>query len=500
MVKSAIFDAVNEALVEQGRSPEEARQAAEEAQAYSGDNLDMMALGGVLGYAATRFGVQPALMQKKLGDRLIKEGVAPAVARTAVTEAAAQETLERGVLSNLGRTAASEAVPEAAQAGQEQFAQNLALRREDMDVPLMRGVVGSAALEGGIGALLGGGVGAVEAQRADTEIAERQAARAAQTAFEEEPAAVTEEQRQADADAVALFLEGTIEPTPIETAAPLTIDGTAQPAAREWEPVIAAEIQNDSQGEIDRDVIIEKRLELAETYGEEAAAAYGRAMMDALTAQLRAQQEAPAARAAQQTQFEADEAEAARLAGESIAARMAAEQAAAAPTVEPVTEQTAPVTPSEAPIKERAPSVKFTGKQGYASNESVSASLREIEQDDDIALEFEDRVGSVLLQGIDRTAGGKKGRATAVLKEITNWADANNKPLVLMPSGQIDGSKDELKAWYERNGFVVEPDGAMVRQPAPAVEEAVNEQVAPTPAVEPVTVAQPATPTGATLV
>lgn len=124
------------------------------------------------------------------------------------------------------------------------------------------------------------------------------------------------------------------------------------------------------------------------------------------------------------------------------------------------TETTPPPT-----LKERAPSVKFTGKQGYASNESVSASLREIEQDDDIALEFEDRVGSVLLQGIDRTAGGKKGRATAVLKEITNWADANNKPLVLMPSGQIDGSKDELKAWYERNGFVVQPDGAMVRQP-----------------------------------
>jgi len=353
LVKSAVFDAVNEALVEQGRSPEEARQAAEEAQAYSGDNLDMMALGGVLGYAATRFGVQPALMQKKLGDRLIKEGVAPAVARTAVTEAAAQETLERGVLSNLGRTAASEAVPEAAQAGQEQFAQNLALRREDMDVPLMRGVVGSAALEGGIGALLGGGVGAVEAQRADTEIAERKAARAAQTGLAEETGVVTEEQRQAAEDAFlndivtpAPAPEETVAeqaaPAPVEPAAPLIIDDATQPAAREWAPVIAAEVQNDSQGEIDRAAMFEKRQELLETYGQEAAAAYGRAMMDALNAQLRAQQEAPAARAAQQAKFEADEAEAARLAGESIAARMAAEQAAAAPTVEPVTEQAAP--------------------------------------------------------------------------------------------------------------------------------------------------------------
>jgi hypothetical protein len=353
LVKSAVFDAVNEALVEQGKSPEEARQAAEEAQAYTGDNLDMIALGGVLGYAATRFGVQPALIQKKLGDRLIQEGVSPAVARTAVTEAAAQETLERGVLSNLGRTAASEAVPEAAQAGQEQFAQNLALNREGMATPLMRGVVGSAALEGGIGALLGGGVGAVEAQRADTEIAERRAARAAGEGLDAETGALTEEQRQADAEAaLAAFLEDIPPSAPEEAVAPLTIDDTAPPPAREWAPVIAAEVQNDSQGEIDRNTVLEKRQELAETYGEEAGVEYGRAMMDALNAQLRAQQEAPTARATEQAQFEADEAEAARLAGESIAARVAAEQAAAAPAVEPVTEQVAP-TPAVEPVTEQ---------------------------------------------------------------------------------------------------------------------------------------------------
>jgi hypothetical protein len=365
-----VFDAVNEALVEQGKSPEEARQAAEEAQAYTGDNLDMIALGGVLGYAATRFGVQPALIQKKLGDRLIKEGVPSAVARTAVSEAAAQETLERGVLSNIGRTAASEAAPEAVQAGQEQFAQNLALQREGMDVPLMRGVVGSAALEGGIGALLGGGVGAVEAQRADTEIAERRAARTAEAGLEEETGVITEEQRQADAEAaLAAFLEDIPPSAPEESVAPLTIDDTAPPAAREWAPVIAAEIQNDSQGEIDRNTVLEKRQELAETYGEEAGAVYGRAMMDALNAQLRAQQEAPTARATEQAQFEADEAEAARLAGESIAARVAAEQAAAAPAVEPVTEQVAP-TPAVEPVTEQVaptPAVEPVTEQAVAA-------------------------------------------------------------------------------------------------------------------------------------
>ena len=183
LIKGAIFDAVNETLIEQGSTPEEARQTAIEAQSYAGDNLDMIATGGLFGYASTRFGAQPAIaqaIQKKIGDRLVKEGVEPAV----------QETLKRGVLSNLGRTAVTEAVPEAAQAAQEQFAQNLALRRQDIDVPLMRGVVGSAALEGGIGAIIGGGVGTIEAQQADTKLAERRAAAKLQEPLEAEKVGV----------------------------------------------------------------------------------------------------------------------------------------------------------------------------------------------------------------------------------------------------------------------------------------------------------------------
>ena len=480
LVKSAIFDAVNEALVEQGRSPEEARQAAEEAQAYTGDNLDMIALGGVLGYAATRFGVQPALIQKKLGDRLIQEGVSPGVARSAVNEAVAQETLERGVLSNLGRTAASEALPEAAQAGQEQFAQNLALQREDIAVPLMRGVVGSAALEGGIGALLGGGVGAVEAQRADTEIAERQAARAAQTAFEEETGVVTEEQRQADADAAALFLEGTIEPTPIETAKPLTIDDTASSVAREWAPVIAAEVQKDSQGEIDRAAVLEKRQELAETYGEEAAAAYGRAMMDAINAQLQAQQEAPAARAAQQTQFEADEAEAARLAGESIAARMAAEQAAAAPTVEPVTEQAAPAVeevvtwetmrPGQAVTLYRGESAENeAGGQFWTSNKAKA-----------------EKYGNVIEVTLPSEVIGRNAAIGA--NGIDEFVFTNSRPLEL-------AAEQATPATAQAELTVAEEDA--INQMG-LLEETELEQVAAMPGVESLTVALPATPTGAT--
>lgn len=127
----------------------------------------------------------------------------------------------------------------------------------------------------------------------------------------------------------------------------------------------------------------------------------------------------------------------------------------------------------------RPTSVKFTGNTGYASNESVSASLRTIEEDDDIALHDESRVGAVMLQGIDRIAEGKKGRATDVLQSITNWADANNKSVVLMPSGNIGGSKEALVSWYERNGFVKQSDGAMVRHPKRGLPHAMQGELSP---------------------
>lgn len=126
-------------------------------------------------------------------------------------------------------------------------------------------------------------------------------------------------------------------------------------------------------------------------------------------------------------------------------------------------------TPAPAP-KPRAAKVTFRDDRGTASNESVTASLRVIEQDDDIALEDESRVGAVMLENIYRLDGGQPGRATELLQAITKWADDNQKTLVLMPSGEIAGSRENLKSWYARNGFVEQADGAMVRKleaPAP---------------------------------
>lgn len=120
--------------------------------------------------------------------------------------------------------------------------------------------------------------------------------------------------------------------------------------------------------------------------------------------------------------------------------------------------------------KQPKPSATVSSKRPIG-NESVLINSRVIEADDDIALEDESRVGAIMVSNIDRVYDGRAGRASAALKEMTDWADANNKRLVLMPSGNIAGSKDNLVAWYERNGFVQDFDGAMIRNPKPTKTE-----------------------------
>ena len=155
IVKGSIFDAVNEELIKQGISEEDAERVAQEAQAYGGENLDQIALGGLLGAYASRAGLEPLL------------------AKTLVKEVA-ENVAKRGVLASGAVAAAKEAGPEALQGAQEQLARNIALGREEAveaEVPLMRGVVGAGTLEGLAGALAAGPLGALQAaqQTEDTE-------------------------------------------------------------------------------------------------------------------------------------------------------------------------------------------------------------------------------------------------------------------------------------------------------------------------------------------
>ena len=140
VVKSAIYDAVKEEMMSQGLPEASAAQVAEKAQGY-GENLDQIALGAILGGLSSTIGVESALIPKLAGD--ISKNLAA-----------------KGV-GKFTQAAIGEAGTEAVQAGQEQIAQNIALQRQGVDVPTMRGAYGSAALEGLMGGVIGGGAGAI---------------------------------------------------------------------------------------------------------------------------------------------------------------------------------------------------------------------------------------------------------------------------------------------------------------------------------------------------
>ena len=144
-VKGTIYDTVKEELKAAGVSEQEAEARAQLAQEYGGENLDMILAGTALGVVAGRTGVERYILGKVAAKR------------------AAQQVAQKGVVRQALETGATEAIPEAVQAGQEQLAANIALQREGLDVPTFRGVAGQAALEAIAGGTLGAGIGAAGA-------------------------------------------------------------------------------------------------------------------------------------------------------------------------------------------------------------------------------------------------------------------------------------------------------------------------------------------------
>jgi len=145
-IKGSIYDAVKEELQKTDMSEGQIEARAQLAQDYNGKNLDQILMGAGLGAIGAATGFEPA--------------VARQVAKQIVTNS---------VKKQAALTGAKEFAGEAAQGGQEQLAQNIALQREGYDVPTMRGVVGQATLEGLAGAGLGTAAGAregLEARRA----------------------------------------------------------------------------------------------------------------------------------------------------------------------------------------------------------------------------------------------------------------------------------------------------------------------------------------------
>jgi hypothetical protein len=212
-IKGSIYDATRNELINAGMPQEEAERAASEAQSYAGENLDMIALGGVLGGIASRTGIEPGAA-RLIAGRILGRSVSQAAGRETLEAAmrqAAQQSAQRGIV----RTTAAEAGLEGAQGAQEQFAANLALQRQGMDVDLMEGVGSAAALEGTLGGILGAGFeGGTAAARA---ISDRRIARTPefQQTFEAEQARLYDaevaemaaENPEMDSDAVVAAVE-----------------------------------------------------------------------------------------------------------------------------------------------------------------------------------------------------------------------------------------------------------------------------------------------------
>ena len=145
ITKDAAYDAVFQELVDAGIPEGQAKEAAQEAQAYGGENLDNIAFGGFLGALAARVGIEPKILTRAVGQRLAGD----------VSETGLKNATKAGIIKEASRTALKEALPEALQGGQEQFTRNVALQREGFDVPTFRGVTGAATLEGAVGAPVG---------------------------------------------------------------------------------------------------------------------------------------------------------------------------------------------------------------------------------------------------------------------------------------------------------------------------------------------------------
>jgi hypothetical protein len=196
LIKGNIYDAVKEAMLDAGDSPVVAEEKAQEAQAYGGKNLDMILAGTALGALAGRTGVEKLILNRLAG----------------------KEAAEKGLLRRVGEGAVTEAAPEFVQAAQEAAATNIALQREGIDVPTMRGVVGQATLEGLAGSALGATAGAISKPKASDTPEDRAIADLDKLAADEEAEAagtelVSEEDLFAEEAAGRIAPEDTVPAT-----------------------------------------------------------------------------------------------------------------------------------------------------------------------------------------------------------------------------------------------------------------------------------------------
>ena len=172
-IKGTIYDAVKEQLQKTDMSPEQIEERAQLAQSYGGKNLDMILTGAALGGIGAASGFEKTAAKGLANSILKKEGAKEAgeLAAESVAQQELKDIAKRGALGQAARTGAVEFSSEAAEGSQQQLAENIALRREGYDVPLMRGVISQGVLEGIAGFGLGAPTGAIEGKAAREKLA-----------------------------------------------------------------------------------------------------------------------------------------------------------------------------------------------------------------------------------------------------------------------------------------------------------------------------------------
>ena len=128
----------------------------------------MILTGAALGGLGAATGFEPSVAKGVAGSILKREGAKEAtdIAMQAVAKEEIKKVAARGPVKQAAIKGGEEFTTEALQGGQEKLAENIALRREGYDVPLMRGVIAQGVLEGVAGLGLGASAGAVEGQNA----------------------------------------------------------------------------------------------------------------------------------------------------------------------------------------------------------------------------------------------------------------------------------------------------------------------------------------------
>lgn len=175
--KGQDYETVKQALLEQGVPEPEAERRAQEASAYSMQNILRQAGAAAAGAAEGRFGVEPAI-GKLLTRRTATGAIKPPTWDVAI-----------------GQSILGEAAPEALQAAVGQLGTNQALNQAGIPTEITKGLAGTVAHDALVGAVLGFGLS--PAQKAnmarDYEATQREEARKRQ---EEERARIAEIERK----------------------------------------------------------------------------------------------------------------------------------------------------------------------------------------------------------------------------------------------------------------------------------------------------------------